>query len=162
MTESKLTLTTKLAGNRRMPSLGLLTAAIIALSACSLALAAPQAIVTNARIRLLPVDLPLAGYFDLMNRGDQALILLGASSPAFNMTHMHRSMEHGGTSTMVSVERLEIKPGAALHFSPGGYHLMLMHAIKPLKVGEKVPVVLKFTGGQSLQVMFVVNSAGTE
>lgn len=162
MTASKPAPNTWLTNHRRVHPFGLIAAAIIALFACSVAFAAPQAIVTNARIRLLPADLPLAGYFDLMNRGGQVLILVGASSPAFKMTHVHRSMEHDGTSTMMPVGHLDIKPGAAVHFSPGGYHLMLMQAVKPLKVGDKVPVTLQFADGQSLQVMFVVNSAGTE
>ncbi|HUW29327.1 MAG TPA: copper chaperone PCu(A)C [Sulfuriferula sp.] len=162
MTASKSARNTRFTRHRRIHPFGLMMAVIIALFTCSLALAAPHVSVSNARIRLLPGDLPLAGYFDLTNRGDEDLVLVGASSAAFKMVHMHRSLEHGGTSSMVPVGRREIKPGATVHFSPGGYHLMLMQAAAPLKVGEKVPVALQFAGGQTLQVMFAVNGAGTE
>jgi copper(I)-binding protein len=37
-----------------------------------------------------------------------------------------------------------------------------MQAVSPLKVGETVPVALQFAGGQTHQVMFTVNGAGTE
>ena len=162
MTASQLVPDTRCIHYRRSHSLAMVMAVIITLFTCSLAFAAPQGDVSNARIRLLPGDLPLAGYFDLMNRGDQTLVLVGATSIAFKMVHMHRSMEHNGISTMAPVGRLEIKPGATVHFAPGGYHLMLMQAVSPLKVGETVPVALQFAGGQTHQVMFTVNGAGTE
>ncbi|MHB1174405.1 MAG: copper chaperone PCu(A)C [Sulfuriferula sp.] len=162
MAASQPALNTRFVRERRIHPLGMVMAVIITLLTCSLAFAAPQINVSNARIRLLPGNLPLAGYFDLMNRGDEDLVLVGATSAAFKMVHMHRSMEHDGISSMAPVGRLEIKRGVTVHFSPGGYHLMLMQAVAPLKVGEKVPVALQFAGGQTQQVMFTVNGAGTE
>ena len=150
-------------GSRRSRcTFGLYAAAVAALLACSAAFAAPAVTVTNARIRLLPGDLPLAGYFDLVNQGKQPLTLTAASSPAFRMVHLHRSIEQDGKSMMVPAGNLEIKPGATLHFAPGGYHLMLMDRVKPLKVGDKVPMTLRFADRQTLQVTFEVKSAETQ
>jgi copper(I)-binding protein len=118
--------------------------------------------VTNARIRLLPGDLPLAGYFDLHNDGKQTVTLTGASSPAFHMVHLHLSEEKNGTSTMVMVEGIEIKSGATLHVAPGGYHLMLMQRTRPLHAGDRVPITLKFRDGQTTRTMFDVREAGGE
>ena len=137
-------------------------AAILALFVCTAAMAAPEVSARNARIRLLPGDLPLAGYFELVNQGKQPLTLLGASSPAFRMVHMHLSTEQNGKSTMITIEGIEMNPGETLHFTPGGYHLMLMQRVKPLQVDDQVPITLKFSGNQSLDVMFKVQGAGTQ
>ena len=134
----------------------ILAIALGALLACFAVMAAAPVTITHARIRLLPADLPLAGYFDLANATDRPLVLTGASSPAFQMVHMHRSMESGGVSTMAPAERIEVKPGATVHFAPGGYHLMLMNRLKPLQVGQEVPIRLEFASGDSVQALFVV------
>ena len=135
--------------------------ALAALLAWSVTFAAPSVSVTNARIRLLPGNLPLAGYFDLVNQGKEPLTLIAVSSPAFKMVHMHLSMEQGGKSKMVKIEAIELNPGETVNFSPGGYHLMLMERVQPLHVGDGVPMTLQFSGQQALQVMFEVRKAGT-
>jgi periplasmic copper chaperone A len=137
----------------------ILATALAALLGCFAVMAAAPVTITHARIRLLPGDLPLAGYFDLTNGTDRPLVLTGASSPAFQMVHMHHSMESGGMSTMAPAERIEVKPGATVQFAPGGYHLMLMHRLKPLQVGQEVPLRLEFASGDSVQAMFVVEGA---
>jgi copper(I)-binding protein len=138
---------------------GVFAGAFLTLFACSAAFAAPAVTVTNARIRLLPGDLPLAGYFDLANQGKRPVTLTTASSPAFKMVHLHRSIEQDGESMMVPAGNLEIKPGATLRFAPGGYHLMLMDRTKPLKVGDRVPITLRFANHRALRVMFNVKGA---
>jgi len=137
-------------------------AAILALFMCATAMAAPEVLAKNARIRLLPGELPLAGYFELTNQGKQPLTLLGAYSPAFKMIHMHLSQELNGKSTMITLEGIEMSPGQTLHFTPGGYHLMLMQHLQPLQVDDQVPITLKFSGNQSLEVMFKVQGAGMQ
>jgi len=137
-------------------------AALFALSACTAAMAAPEVSAKNARIRLLPGDLPLAGYFDLVNQGKTPFTLLGASSPAFKTIHMHLSTEQNGKSTMLAIEGIEMNPGETLRFTPGGYHLMLMQRVKPLQVDDQVPITLKFSGNQTLDVMFKVQGAGSQ
>ncbi|MHB8741797.1 MAG: copper chaperone PCu(A)C [Sulfuricaulis sp.] len=135
--------------------------AIITMLTWSIAMAAPSVTVTNARIRLLPGDLPLAGYFDLVNHGKQPLTLLAATSPVFKMINMHLSMEKNKKSTMVNVDDIEMNPGQELHFSPGGYHLMLMQRVKPLRIGDKIPITLQFSNNQSLETMFEIMGAAT-
>jgi len=137
-------------------------AAILALFLCATAMAAPDVVAKNARIRLLPGDLPLAGYFELTNQGKQPMTLLGASSPAFKTIHMHLSQELNGKSTMITLEGVEMSPGETLHFTPGGYHLMLMQRLQPLQVEDQVPITFKFSGNQSLEVMFKVQGAGAQ
>lgn len=121
--------------------------------------AANPARVEHARIRWLPGDLPLAGYFDLTNTGRQPLTFTGASSEAFGGVMMHRTIHKGGETEMMAVHDLTVKPGQTLHFSPDGYHLMLMTRNRTVAIGDGVPIHLTFSGGRSMDVMFTVGGA---
>ena len=118
--------------------------------------------VSNPRIRLLPGDLPLAGYFDVHNSGKQAVSLTGASSPEFGMVMMHMSMHKNGEASMMMVDKIDIAPGKTVSFAPGGYHLMLMHRKKDLKVGDKVLINLDFSNGHKMNVQFRVGAVDTQ
>lgn len=118
---------------------------------------------SNAWIRLLPAGLPLGGYFKLHNSGKQVIILAGVSSPAFRQIQMHKSVEKNGVESMQRVHTLKIMPGRSISFAPGGYHLMLFGRTHPLKIGEKVPVTLRFSGKRpAMRIFFTVKGATGE
>lgn len=118
--------------------------------------------VKNARIRLLPGDLPLAGYCDLLNNGWSSITLTGVSSPAFESVMLHRSVEKDGQSRMQPVKSLVLQPGHAAHFAPGGYHLMLMHRKGHLDIGQSVPITFQFSDGHKIETQFTINAANTQ
>lgn len=117
-------------------------------------------VVEDAWIRMLPGDLPAAGYFSLRNRSDASRSLSGVESAAFAMVMMHKSSEQNGQSQMQHVGTVTLAPQAVVRFAPGGYHLMLMDARQTLSVGEQVPVTLSFSDGSRVTVQFVVRAAG--
>ncbi len=119
----------------------------------------PLASVSDARVRWLPGDLPLAGYFVITSHAPAPLRLVGATSPAFGGVMLHRSVHEGGMERMVHVVGVDLAPGQAVAFAPGGYHLMLMDRKQPLHAGDEVPVTLRFSGGQTLEVQFRVEGA---
>lgn len=118
--------------------------------------AAPSVRVEHAWIRWLPASLPMAGYATLVNVGDGMQRLTGAGSPDYRRVMLHRSRLAQGDSTMEMVESLDIPAHASVKLAPGGYHLMLMQATHPVKPGDKVPMILRFAGGATLQVDFSV------
>ncbi len=118
--------------------------------------------VHDAWIRLLPGDLPLGGYFTLVNESQAPVSLLGVRSEAFGRIMMHRSVVTNGVAGMQGVDTLEVAPGETLHFAPGGYHLMMMQRREPLAVGDSVAVTLEFAGGQRLRVGFTVRNAAAQ
>lgn len=124
--------------------------------------APPDVKVDNARIRLLPGDLPLAGYFDLTNTGSEPVTLVGAGSPAFGKVMLHRSLERKGQSQMQHVSELVLAPAETAHFAPGDYHLMLMQRSQPLQIGDKVTIRLRFSDGRETAVDFRVGGAGIQ
>lgn len=98
----------------------------------------------------------------MTNTGDKTVSLTGASSPAFDMVMLHKSMHMNGQASMMMVDKVDVAPGKTVSFAPGGYHLMLMHRKEDLKEGDKVMIKMDFSNGQKMDVQFRVGSAGTE
>ncbi|HET7307073.1 MAG TPA: copper chaperone PCu(A)C [Gammaproteobacteria bacterium] len=136
-----------------------LLVAACALFAASALAAPPKATVSGAWIRLLPGDLPLAGYFTLHNNGTRPLKLTGATSPAFKRVQLHRSMTMHGMDEMKPIKAADAPAESTLTFAPGGYHLMMWRS-RRLKPGMRIPVTLKFADGQHLKVEFTVKRPG--
>jgi len=109
---------------------------------------------------LLPNGLPEAGYLSIANNGEQAIDLLGASSPDFGNVMLHQSIGNGSTMRMIMVDKLTIPAHGKVDIAPGGYHLMLMAATHPIAPGATVQVVLKFSDGKTLTTVLPVRSAG--
>ncbi|KGI77845.1 copper chaperone PCu(A)C [Oleiagrimonas soli] len=115
--------------------------------------------VRAAWIRVLPGALPNAGYAVLHNDGDRAVKLVGASSPAYSTVMLHQSSESGGVSRMRMVPSLTIPAHGKVEFAPGGYHLMLMQAVHPVKPGTQVALQLRFADGSTLHADFLARPA---
>ena len=122
----------------------------------------PPVSVSDARIRWLPGDLPMAGYFVITSQASGPLRLVGAASPAFGGVMVHRSLEKDGMARMEHVDGVDLAPGQPVAFAPGGYHLMLMNRTRDLHTGEEVPVTLQFGDGQTLVVSFRVTGVQGE
>jgi copper(I)-binding protein len=125
---------------------------------CAQALAAAP-LAEQAWIRVLPGDLPLAGYLVLRNPGDHSVTLTGAHSAAFGEIGIHQSRSESGVAGMMQLKRIAIPPGGRLVLAPGGYHLMLFDRRQTLRPGDRIPVTLEFADGYQLQVVFVVREA---
>lgn len=114
---------------------------------------------TEAWIRVLPGALPAGGYVTLRNDGDQPAVLTGASSPAYGSVMLHQSSTETGMGRMRMVDRLEVPAHGQVALSPGGYHLMLMDAPKPVRPGQTVRVTLRFADGSTLATDFLARPA---
>ena len=100
-----------------------------------------QVSVTDAWVReTLGAGKTSAGYARIVNTGP-ADRLLSVATPAAGMAEVHQSVEQGGMMRMLPVKSLEIPSKGETLLKPGGYHVMIMNAQKPFKVGE----VLEFT-----------------
>ena len=110
-------------------------------------------------IRLLPGNLPAAGYFTLHNNGRAKVALTGADTPACGMLMLHKSQDTGGMSSMQDVTQVDVPGGGNVSFTPGGYHLMCMDPKPGLKLGASVPVTLSFQGAPPLTARFDVRGA---
>jgi periplasmic copper chaperone A len=115
---------------------------------------------THAWIRLLPGNLPAAGYVTLQNNDATVATIAGVHTNAYTSAMIHQStQEANGMSRMTVVDHLSIPAHGSVSLSPSGYHLMLEHASYPLKVGDSVNITLNFADGSQLPVSFLVRSA---
>ncbi len=101
-----------------------------------------------------------AVYLSIENVGTKAVRLTGVECPLASMAMMHETIESGGQSHMRALASVSLAPGASMAFSAGGKHIMLHGLAHPLQVGERVPLVLLFTGGTRLQVTALVRPLG--
>ena len=112
--------------------------------------------VTDAWIRWLPANLPAGGYAKVTNDTDKEIKLVGASSPKYGMVMLHQTVNKNGMSNMVHVDAIAIAPHKSMAFTPGDYHIMLMQPKPGIEPGQKVPVTLKFSDGQTITAEFEV------
>lgn len=132
----------------------LLSTTLVLLMACA---PAETISVTNAWIRLpAPGTSVAAGYFDIANRGDTPIVLIGARSSAAPTIEMHTTEQAGDLMRMRRLERVEMPPGANVSFAEGGHHLMLLHFSGVTTA--TVPVTLLFADGSDLTVPFELRS----
>jgi len=131
--------------------------ALVACAGFSAANPAPPTVrADNAWIRWLPEGLPAAAYLTLTDSGDAPAVLIGASSPSYGSISLHRSVETGGTMSMVPVEKITINPHSSLDFGLAHYHMMLMQPKAGVRPGAHVPITLSFVDGTALEVDFEV------
>lgn len=112
-------------------------------------------------IRSMPASLPSSGYFVVSNSGDRPAVLTGAGTPVYGMAMLHKSESNGSTATMSMVDSAVVPAHGTLAFAPGGYHLMLEDAPKPVKVGATVPLTLTFADKSTLATTCAVKPAST-
>jgi hypothetical protein len=122
------------------------SAAIAVLSAASLAAAAAasgQVTVTDAWVRGTVTGQKATGAFmQLKSPADTALV--AAASPVAKIVEVHEMKMEGGMMKMNAVDKLALPAGKTVDLKPGGYHVMLMDLVKPLKDGDTVPLQLTF------------------
>ncbi|UFN50382.1 copper chaperone PCu(A)C [Roseomonas sp. OT10] len=99
-----------------------------------------------------------AGYLTLRNGGSEADRLVGASSPAAREVQIHVTREENGVMRMRPVEAVDLPPGQEVALAPGGLHLMLLAIDRPFRVGDRVPLTLRFARAGEVTVELSVDA----
>ena len=116
-----------------------------------------QVEVSDAWIRATaPGQKIAAGYMTIRNKSAQPERLVGGSSQAAAKVETHVSIKDGDIMRMREVKGYDIPPKGSFELKPNGSHLMLVDLKRPLKEGDKVPVVLKFEKSGEVKVDFEV------
>lgn len=90
-----------------------------------------------------------AVYLTLTNSGSEQRKLLKMTSPLSDEVTVHRSsITAQGTARMWPMAVLAVEPGETLRLEPGALHVMLNALKAPLVAGQKVPLTMKFDGGE--------------
>jgi len=113
--------------------------------------------ISDAWVRMAPATLKTHGaYLTITNHGKETKELIGATSENYGEVQIHLSKVVDGVATMQRMESIEIPAGKTVAFKPGGLHLMLMSAKKPLAEGKMVPLTLSFRSGETIEVKAMV------
>ena len=100
-------------------------------------------------------------YVTLHNGGATVDRLLGGSTPAAERVEVHEMRMDGSVMRMRELPALELPAGKSTKLEPGGLHLMLMGLKAPLKVGDKVPLKLRFEKAGEVDLVLLVQTRPT-
>lgn len=82
---------------------------------------------------------------------------------AFRRVQVHQSYTtKDGNARMRAVPQVTVPAHGVVRFAPGGYHLMLMDPVRPLRAGETVAAELHFARAPAVRVPLVVRPADYE
>lgn len=120
--------------------------------------------VTGAWVRgTLTGQTTTGAFMQLASSVDTALVAV--ASPAAKIVEVHEMKMDGGMMKMRAVDKIAIPAGKPVDLNPGGYHVMLVGLVAPLKDGDSVPLRLTFqdkTGAkQTVDVKAVVKPLTT-
>jgi periplasmic copper chaperone A len=105
----------------------------------------------------LPGQVVAGAYLGIRNGGNAGDRLLGASMAAARV-EVHEMRMEGDVMRMREIGSLELPAGKTVTLAPGGYHLMLMDLKSPLKVGETIPIKLRFERAGEVDVVLQVET----
>ncbi len=88
-----------------------------------------------------------AAYVTLVNHGATADRLIRASTPVAEKVQVHQEIDDNGVMKMRELPVVDIGPGAALTFKPGGTHMMIIGLKQPLKKGQTFLLTLESKAG---------------
>ena len=86
------------------------------------------------------------------NKNGAADRLVSATSPVAARVETHVTVEERGVMKMREVKGYDVPAKGSYELKPAGPHLMFMDLKQPLKVGDKVPVTLKFEKAGEVKV----------
>ncbi|MEM1113427.1 MAG: copper chaperone PCu(A)C [Pseudomonadota bacterium] len=111
------------------------------------ALRAQDLALEQAWIRALPPSSKTtAGYLELVNRGEEAVVVTGGESPLAGAVEIHTMTEVEGMMRMQRVSAVEVPAGERVALAPGGLHLMLFRLERMPAEGEAVELCLTVEG----------------
>lgn len=139
----------------------LLQLGVLCLWLCAAAAGAPPEVpvqIESGWIRWLPGNLPAGGYLTLVNTGNVPITLTGAASEDYGSVSLHQSRLQGGTTQMVAVNSILLRPHTRLDFASTGYHLMLLEPKRALHPGDRIDVRLTFSAGVPLHAKLTLRA----
>lgn len=142
--------------------------ALIALSSSSMAhndMKSPEYRIGQLKIEhpyaraTVPGQKVAGGFMKIENKGaaDQ---LIAASSPLAGEMQLHTMTMDGNVMKMREVKVIDVPANGSVELKPGGLHLMFMDIKSPLKIGEAVPVKLKFQKAGEVEIKVLVREMG--
>ena len=105
--------------------------------------------VDGAWARTSPMESTVgAAYMNITASADDALVGASVDMSVAMMTQVHETTTAAdGSMGMQEIASIPMVAGTPLVLEPGGYHIMIMELVAPLKVGTSFTVTLTFESG---------------
>ena len=101
-----------------------------------------------------------AGYLVIRNASASPDRLVGAASAIAARVETHVVEKQGEVMRMREVKGYDVPAKGSFELKPGGPHLMLVDIGRPLKAGEKIPLVLRFQNAGEIRTDLEVKPLG--
>ncbi len=102
------------------------------------------------------------GYMTITNGGGVPDRLIGGSAPFAKRFEVHEMAMDGGMMKMRELPNgIEIKPGEAVEFKPGGFHVMFLDLTAAPVTGKPVKAKLRFERAGEVEIEFAVVPASS-
>ena len=105
-----------------------------------------------------PIARATAAFMTLKNHSDHDIYLTQANSPAAKIVQLHTHIHDHGVMRMRQIPNIKVPAHGETHLQPGGYHIMLIKPVKPIKQGENVKLTLTFKDGSHKTITAPVKS----
>jgi copper(I)-binding protein len=102
------------------------------------------------------------GYMTIKNSGTTSDRLIGGSVDVADDFELHVMTIENGIARMRELSEIEIKPGQAIEFKPGGSHVMFVNLKNPLSKGEHINGTLVFERVGKVQIEYSVEGIGAQ
>jgi periplasmic copper chaperone A len=99
-----------------------------------------------------------AGYMALIDQTGKGNTLVGLEMADGAKAEIHETVMDGDIVKMRRVQSLPVPAGGRAELTPMGGHIMIMGLKGPLKVGETLPMKLKFADGSEMMAYFAVRT----
>jgi periplasmic copper chaperone A len=107
--------------------------------------------IEDAWVRALPpLQHNTAAYLTLVNQGEVAIAVVGASSPVAKKVQLHTTRKVDGLMRMEQLQGLAVAPGERVVLAPGGTHLMLLELAYMPAPGDDIQLCLQLAGGSEV------------
>jgi periplasmic copper chaperone A len=119
--------------------------------------------IEDAWVRALPPFQPnTAAYLTLVNEGDVAVAVVGATSPVAKKVELHTTRKVDGLMRMEQLQGLAVAPGERVVLAPGGTHLMLLDLAYMPVPGDDIQLCLQLAAGGEVCTTAEVRADGPD
>jgi periplasmic copper chaperone A len=94
----------------------------------------------------------VSAFFHILNNGEEPDRLLAVTTPVADKAQLLRTRTTGSRYTYVPLESLEIGGFEDPRLRPGGIHVQLTGLTRELRVGDAVPLTLRFARSGTIEV----------
>ena len=143
----------------RKSCFGVLAVLIVAFSTT----VAAKVSVEQGYVRGLPPGQPnTAAFMRLVNQSEESIIIDRVISASAKLAEFHAHSHSDGMMRMVKQDSITIPAGGKFVLKPGGYHLMLIDLVNPLREGDEVDITLYTAEGEAISLRLPVRSVLNE